>query len=312
MVFAVLLNEHPPGRVVAFLRYVPSARGLVKVGSTRDSFSYLEVNHPDYIITPHGSDVWLQGVPLADVAEHIKPEKYLEGIRCVKQPTEIQRKIMQLVDLLSERSGVHLDFFGVTGSVLVGAENESSDIDLVVYRMDNFQKARAILSKPEDQLQKLGAEAFKSSYAKRFPQSRDISFEEFVFHENRKHTSGVFEGKKFDILFAPVRGTSGHRLDEISFRKLGNARLKSKVLDDSDAFSYPAVYKVDGESGLDGKLYEVSMLVSYTHTYVGQVFAGETVVASGILEEVSSTNGLYYRLIVGSSREAAGEFIKLS
>jgi hypothetical protein len=47
-------------------------------------------------------------------------------------------------------------------------------------------------------------------------------------------------------------------------------------------------------------------VISYTHTYSGQALPTEIIEASGIVEEVGNMK----RLVVGTSREPKGEWIK--
>jgi len=47
-------------------------------------------------------------------------------------------------------------------------------------------------------------------------------------------------------------------------------------------------------------------VLSYTHTYAGQALPGELIEARGIVEEVGDIK----RLVVGTSREPKGEWIK--
>ena len=54
----------------------------------------------------------------------------------------------------------------------------------------------------------------------------------------------------------------------------------------------------------------IKEVASYTHTYSGQARDGETIIAQGKLEKVTGRT-TYYRLIVGTTRESLGEYIKL-
>jgi hypothetical protein len=49
----------------------------------------------------------------------------------------------------------------------------------------------------------------------------------------------------------------------------------------------------------------VSRVLSFTHTYSGQALAGETIKACGICER----HGSEHWLVVGTTREARGEYI---
>ena len=65
------------------------------------------------------------------------------------------------------------------------------------------------------------------------------------------------------------------------------------------AFDHPARYRVRHAA--------VSEVVSFTPTYAGQAVAGELIEASGWLEDDSAGAR---RLVVGTSREAGGEYVR--
>jgi predicted nucleotidyltransferase len=54
---------------------------------------------------------------------------------------------------------------------------------------------------------------------------------------------------------------------------------------------------------------EIGEILCFTHTYVGQALTGETVEAAGAVEACDDGRK---RLVVGSSREAAGEFVRVA
>ena len=69
---------------------------------------------------------------------------------------------------------------------------------------------------------------------------------------------------------------------------------------DTYAFDYPAVFKISHE--------EYEAIVCFTATYTGQALAGELIEVSGKIEQTQT--GLK-RIVVGSTREAVGEYIKV-
>ncbi len=130
-------------------------------------------------------------------------------------------------------------------------------------------------------------------YDKRRP---EISYDDFVLHEERKWNRGQIDGTYFDILYTRsydnlscVPATRG--------RVLGKQTIEATVTDASLAFDSPAVYDVEHES--------VSKVLSFTHTYSGQALDGEVIEACGVCEE----HGDEHWLIVGTTREARGEYI---
>jgi hypothetical protein len=83
--------------------------------------------------------------------------------------------------------------------------------------------------------------------------------------------------------------------------KQGISTVKAVVTDDYRAFDFPAHYSIDNAVTPE--------VVSFTHTYVGQARVGETIEVTGAVE-CDSASG-QRRLVVGSSREAIGEYIKV-
>ena len=185
--------------------------------------------------------------------------------------------------------------YGCTGSLVAGLECGTSDIDMVVYGSAWF-KAREQLMKAvaDGKIPSMSEEMWQKVYKKRQP---DISFDDFVLHESRKFNRGEFEGTYFDLLYS--RGYDNlHSVPPITLgEKTGKMTIEAKVTDASLAFDSPGIYKVDHE--------EIDMVLSFTHTYCGQCFTGETLEAKGIVEE----HGDQKWLIVGTTREAHGEYI---
>ena len=71
-------------------------------------------------------------------------------------------------------------------------------------------------------------------------------------------------------------------------------------MDDRYAYDYPDSYSVAHDS--------VNEVFVFTGTYFGQAIKGETIEARGMLEQNELGKR---RLVVGTSREATGEYIKV-
>jgi hypothetical protein len=85
------------------------------------------------------------------------------------------------------------------------------------------------------------------------------------------------------------------------YQKQGTRKFRTKVIDDHRAFDFPALYIVDDVTTPE--------VMSFTHTYIGQAKTNEEIEVSGTVEYNIATG--QRRLIVGSSREAVGEYIKV-
>ena len=130
-------------------------------------------------------------------------------------------------------------------------------------------------------------------YEKRQPA---IPYDVFVAPRAAEVNRGQIDGTYFDILY--TRSTDNLAgVPSGKGRSAGRQTILATVTDASLAFDNPAVYVVEHES--------VTKVLSFTHTYSGQALAGETIEACGVLER----HGTEHWLIVGTTREAKGEYI---
>ena len=78
------------------------------------------------------------------------------------------------------------------------------------------------------------------------------------------------------------------------------------------AFDNPSLYTIENVEVLDGVDFPLTEVVSFTHTYAGEVVDGEHVVAKGKVEKVIVNDEFsHYRIVVGTTREAIDEYLKL-
>jgi predicted nucleotidyltransferase len=273
-------------RVGSILRYVPDEEGE-RVDRSGRRFRKLDFE-PAYALIKEEKPMYLDTlhrVPVSEVCRVLKPEE--EFPRIVARDERV-RELEQILELPAGESGC-------TGSLLCGLENESSDIDLVVYG-DAWFVAQARLSRMirEGLISGLSDEMWRRVYEKRRP---EITFESFMRHERRKWNRGEIRGTYFDLLFTRPYGAL-HNTSMTKGRVIGKKRIEAPVTDVSLSFDSPAVYRVEHE--------EVSIVLSFTHTYSGQARPGETIEACGICE----MHGEELWLVVGTTREARGEYIE--
>jgi predicted nucleotidyltransferase len=284
-IFAVADYSHPNG-LRSMLRYVPDAAGEREADGKRyrkmdfdPAFEFLRRERPDWAQDLHV-------VPLSHVQRIYRPS---EGLLTVAEQDPRVRKI---AGLLAE-AGVPWEQMGITGSMLVGLHGAGSDIDFVVYG-PIWWKARDIVAraKADGKIGDLEEPTWRKIYAKRKP---EISFEEFMLHETRKGNRGMIEGTYFDLLFT----REWNQIQtQPSGKPAGEQQIEARVINADFAFDSPAIYRLDHP--------EVKEIFCYSHTYAGQALPGETIEAKGVLEETAQ--GL--RLVVGTTREARGEWIK--
>jgi predicted nucleotidyltransferase len=267
------------------LRYVPDPDGERIHASGRrytkfdfdEAYALIAEKKPQYAGLLHR-------VPHKDVKRVLRPDQEIGRI------ARDHPRVQTLLDLFRLPAGT----VGCTGSLLCGLDNESSDIDMVVYGKHWFVAQQLVEQGILDgKVEGLSPDMWRRVYDKRRP---EIPYDQFVLHEQRKWNRGQIEGTYFDILYT-------RSYDEIMSAPsgkgpvLGTMTIEAKVKDASLAFDNPAIYEVEHES--------VSRVLSFTHTYSGQAVAGETIGACGVLEQ----HGDERWLIIGTTREARGEYI---
>lgn len=293
LILAVVDGRLEDGRVLCFLRYLRSPDGLRKVG-TSEANALLEQSYPRYCHQSVRLAASLHGVPVSEIHIHHRPRDRVQALLALPVRDALQEKAVRWLGIMG-RYGLDNRAIGLTGSLLIGAQKAGSDLDFVFYDRETFFFAReqvrhALLA---GELQPLTDADWRESYQRR---GCALSFEEYCWHERRKLNKGLCEGSKFDMTLNPETDAP----EAARVRKLDRITLRATVTDASQAFDYPARF------GLDHG--EISEALSFTHTYAGQAFAGETVEITGMLE--IDDLGIR-RLVMGSSREAPGEYMKV-
>ncbi len=273
-------------RAGCLLRYVPDPAGdrvdpegrrYRKVGF-EEGYQLLRDNKPEFLDLLHR-------VPYDQVSRILKPE-----LECPRVEREEPR-----VKTIAEQLALVPGTYGCSGSRLCGLANAGSDIDLVVYGPAWFSaQQRLQQAVAEGRVEDLDEDLWQRIYAKRNP---SIPYPVFRLHEERKWNRGRIGGTYFDLLYARSYDDLASALPSGKGTVLGKGTVEGVVTDDRLAFDAPAVYPLEGAA--------VDKVLSFTHTYTGQVRAGETLQAKGVIEQ----HGDEQWLVVGTTREAKGEYI---
>jgi len=292
--FAIVDGNPEDGRLLCTLRYVPTDDGRLRKLSTAEAAAFLQAHHPDYLRLSRRLDVVLPAVPVESVVRHFRPRDRVRTLFAGQPCGSIEAKVCRLLGLFAA-DGLNLAEFGLTGSLLIGAQTPASDIDLVIYEPSTFDAARTLVAKAtaDGRLSAPGQADWREAYERR---GCTLGFKDYLWHERRKFNVGLIEGTKFDLTLVLPRP-----LDPVqSAAKRGPMILRATVTDDRRAFESPARYRTDHP--------RIGEILNFTHTYVGQARTGERIEASGLIEALPDGTE---RLIVGSSREAPGEYIRV-
>jgi predicted nucleotidyltransferase len=311
-IFNTFGYEHPQDRVFAFLKYIPAKfKALFNVQMLERTWKYGDTqlfraeklytaknyatfieafrkNFPDYVYYCYLRNKELITAPLNLIDRVFVPRDRLAALMQLKKPDSLQKLALELINMLSEESGVGLDDFGIHGSIALNMHAPESDIDFVVYGSENFRKVEAAIA----QLVNAG----KLSY----------------IVSNRLDAARKFQGRYKGKIFM----YNATRKPEEVKTKYGTARFSSidpvrfqcTVSDDTEAMFRPATYKITNYKPLD-QASELPLdkipdrVVSNIGCYRNVARQGSEIKVAGQLERVEAikTGAVFYQVVVGTA-----------
>ncbi|HIF50363.1 MAG TPA: hypothetical protein EYQ42_02315 [Thiotrichaceae bacterium] len=291
--FAVVSEYQEDDCALTWLRYVKDENGMRKLTS-EEAGKLISESHPEFILYSEYADIELHGIPLDSVQHVHRPDQGVVLLLNLTSPDRIQKDAVNIIKLLLGE-GIKQEVLGITGSLLLETHNEKSDIDMVIYGREQFFKVREIVQQllKSGKLEPLSDAMWQDAYQRR---NCTISFDEYHAHELRKYNKFVSGSTKVDISMVPENYERVY--ENGPYKKIKRDEIEAIVIDDIYAYDFPARYLIEHE-----KFNEV---VSYTATYVGQAVKGERIRVAGYIEQ--GIDGKQ-RLLVGTNREAAGEYI---
>ena len=306
IIFDVKGYEHPPKRVVAYPRYIPSNTGnrcrnvlcYEKIYDLNVRYEFLKNVLKEYLVYDEVFDAYISEVPRENIVKHFIPPKYLKKLLNSKEHlTGLKKKALNLALIIAKESDIDVRNLGISGSLLVDLHKENSDIDLVVYGSRESRKVVDALTKLFSRgiLRKHSINEYRDLFNFR-KAYKVMDFKTFVKHERRKVFQGFFANIEFFIRFVK-KPYETPKYGEFKYRNMGNITVKVKVVDDSDSIFTPVSYKVEVVKIIDSSelkdkvdFNRISEIVSFRGRFCQQIFSGETALVKGKLEKVFHNN----------------------
>jgi predicted nucleotidyltransferase len=314
IIFDVKGLMHPPNKIIAFPRFIPSTKGnrkrkkvkYDKIYNLQERFNYLKNNAPNLIVYDPVFDETLCEVPIRNIKKHYNPISKLEKLRKSKKTTELEKKAVELLSIVKKKAKIPWNSIGISGSILVGLYNLKSDFDPVIYGIKNCQKAykalEEILENDDTDLKSYDRKGLNKLFEFR-KKDTHMSFDDFIKVEARKAFQGMFLKTDFFIRFVKNWNQINQQYGDVRYKNFGEAKISAIVTDDSEALFTPCSYKIDNVKVISGKKsISLQEIVSFRGRFCQQAKQEEEIIAQGKIEKVQTKNNKspYYRLILGS------------
>ncbi|MET9782344.1 hypothetical protein ABZY32_14840 [Nocardiopsis alba] len=296
MVFKVIGDTHPNSHYLGYVKYYPDTRGDRKLfgrsyrqnSVVSKSFGIL-ADRPECYVYSDTLGCVITGVPRADVVHHYSARETLR--RLLMEPGEtgahnVGKDLITIAEHLDVRG--ELDLFGVTGSFLVGCENERSDIDLVCYGEKGYLAAHTMFS-TSGLIRPYTGEDRTRLYLRRAKYMEGSGFDTLLKQEERKF-QGLTSGSGAHINCEPLRDDMSAPSKGLRAKEIGEITLLATITDHSEGVSTPALYKISVERVLNATVDDphsfadrVLYLRSYLGAYTGAFRSGDVVYVTGKL-----------------------------
>jgi len=310
LIFDVKGVLHPPERVMAFVRYIPSRNGdrerrgmrYRKIYALSARYEFLTTHYPQYLVQDEVLGACVNAVPVHDLVHHYQPQDKTRQLLRNNRVDGVERDAVDFITLLREASSVTVENMGVSGSILVGLHTTQSDIDVIIYgRANGFvlrDTLKQLLRDGED------VKAYGRDFLRRRHEIRQratpVSVPDYVYHESRKSFQGTFKGRDFFLRYVKDWHEVAERYGDAIYRTMGYTTITGRVLDDAENLFTPCTYPLGDVEVLAGTAAPVTEVASFRGRFCEQAVRGEWIVAQGKLERVSRKRQIHHRLLLGN------------
>ncbi len=314
VVFDVKGLVHPPDKIIAFPRYIPSPQGTRersgkmynKVYNLAERFMYLQRVTPNLIVSDPVFGENLCEVPISAITKHYDPVNTVANLRRAKKLELLEQKAVMLAEELKDAADIPWNSIGISGSVMAGLFTLQSDIDPLVYGSENCCKAykalQTLLGTKNSRFKPYTLSELQALFDFR---SKDtiMSFQEFEQVETQKAFQGKYDGTDFFVRFVKDWDEINEQYGDVCYENAGYAKVTATVADDSEALFTPCTYRIENVKVLEGpNLEPIAEVASFRGRFCKQAKPGEKVLVQGKVEHVTDKRQKrdYYRIIIGN------------
>lgn len=311
-IFNTFGYEHPDERVFAFLKYIPAqfkelldvemfertwkfgdnrlfrAEKLYTAKNYRTFIEAFRKNFPDYLYYCPFRNKELITAPFERIRQVFVPKDRLMWLKELSKRDQLQQMALDLINLISDESGVGLSDLGIHGSIALNMHAPQSDIDFVIYGTENFRVVEETIARLVN-ADKLGYIA-----GNRIEATRKFQ--------------GKYQGKVFMYNATKKPEQITEKYGAYKYAALDPVLFKATVVDDTETMYRPAIYGISNYKPLDDQS-EIDLdkipiqVVSNIGCYRNIARCGSEIKVAGKLERVESTSSseVFYQVVVGTA-----------
>ena len=284
----------------------------------KETLNLLEKKWPKYLLEDELLNISFSAVPKDLILTHHRPEDKLNKLINIRELDPLQRKTVDLAKILSMKSGVKLQNFGISGSILIDLHQLSfSDIDLVTYgKKYGWMVRNALLSLIHCDESKI--KPFPKNEVPTPSRQHRLSFmnkAQLKLFYDRKWNRGVIEGTPFSVNPVLEPDDVEEVYGKYKFEPIGLIEADATVTDASESIFVPARYRVSDVKFSENRQFEnVTEVISYDRDYGDLAYDGDQILVRGKLEKIVnlSDGNIYHRIVVGSIEGKGTDFIKIN
>ncbi|MER5302145.1 hypothetical protein ABT039_22180 [Streptomyces lasiicapitis] len=304
IIFKVIGDVHPGSHWLGYVKYYPDPRGdRTLFGRTyrqntvvSKAFGILADRTECYVYSPAVGCV-ITGVPREDVVTHYSCRQALSTLYHSPELLDgsaVSKDLLAIIDWVIQAGAG--DVIGVTGSFLVGAFNDRSDIDLVCYGPRGYRVAQELFAE-RSLIRPYEGEDQTRLYVRRAKYMAGSSFDALMRQESRK-LQGLTAQAGAHINCEPLRDDSDRTFHGVTAQEVGAISVLARVTDHAQGLATPALYGIEVETVISSTIDEsavfarrITQLRSYLGAYTGAFREGDTVYLSGRLVHVQGPDG---------------------
>jgi predicted nucleotidyltransferase len=311
--FCVVGYLHPPDRITAYLKYIPSKTGKWRrenehykrminyyhVNQVEKTYTYLKTNFPKYLFNDKIRNIVISTIPKKDIKTYYDPRERLNKI--LGNPNDIlEERLCEIIERIQNLVEIKNDI-GITGSMLTKSHNpEFSDLDITIYGKKNILKIKKAVLELKSKgimrnLSKKELEAWCTQRSEKFP----LTIPELKRIASQRWNFGYYKNTYFS--FHPTRSDEEikEKYGENKYYQIDETKGIGVITDVSESMYNPAIYEIN-QTKLNNSGKTVSEIVSFESIYADLFNTGEKVEFKGILEKVSGKND-YFRIVLGGA-----------